>query len=220
MSKHHRALLVSASILLAAGAIGHEASAQNRYLRNLQETTGNKQLDQLIARELRSLERHMGVRPRFYIFDDGGRPNAAATLHKIRPNSDGTVVFGRTLLTKELYRGPYAKISVAGIMAHEYAHILQLKSGAGNVRVVYLELHADCMAGWYLWRSRGGRVQIQPFAQSLYEKGDFAYWSRKHHGTPRQRMTAMIAGYRAGDLNRNQAYKYCISVSTKVQRTR
>ena len=113
----------------------------------------------------------MGVRPGFYIYDDHGKPNAAATLRKVRRNSDGTVVFGRTLLVRELYRGPYAAIAVAGIMAHEYAHILQLRSGAGNVRVVLLELHADCMAGWYLRRSRGGRVKIQPFARSPLRKG-------------------------------------------------
>ena len=30
----------------------------------------------------------------------------------------------------------------------------------------------------------------------------------------------MIAGYNAGDLGRKAAYKYCISVATKVRRRR
>ncbi len=212
-----RSLLI-VCVVVALGGVS--AWGRTLHLRDLRETTGNPKLDKHIAKELRRLEKHFGVRPHFFIYNDRGRPNAAASLRRLRPNSDGTVVFGRTLLVKELYRGRYASIAVAGIMAHEYAHILQLRSGVRNVRVVHLELHADCMAGWYLGRSRGGRVRIQPFAQSLYEKGDYAYWNRKHHGTPRQRIHAMIAGYRANDLGRRAVYKYCISVATKVQRKR
>lgn len=183
----------------------------------LRETTGNPKLDRLIVRELRTLKRIYRVNPGFYVYNDRGRPNAAATLKRVNRNTDGTVLFGRTLLVKELYRGRYADIAVAGIMAHEFAHILQLRRGAGRTRVMYLELHADCMAGWYLERSRRGRLNIQPFARSLYEKGDFHYWSRSHHGTPRQRMTAMIAGYKAGELDLDQAYTYCTTVATRVR---
>lgn len=207
--------ILAALTLALAGIDG--ASAQWYAPYQLRETTGNPKLDRLIVRELRQLKRIFRVNPGFYVYNDQGRPNAAATLRRVHRNSDGTVLFGRTLLVNELYRGPYASIAVAGIMAHEFAHIVQLRRGAGRNRIVYLELHADCMAGWYLERSRKGRLDIQPFARSLYEKGDFHYWSRSHHGTPRQRIRAMIAGYKAGELNLNQTYKYCTTVATRVR---
>ncbi len=200
---------------MAATAGGAAAQWYAPY--NFRESTGNANLDRLIVRELRQLKRIFRINPGFYVYNDHGRPNAGATLKRVRYNSDGTVMFGRTLLVRELYRGRYADIAVAGIMAHEFAHIVQLRRGAGRNRIVYLELHADCLAGWYLERSRNGRLNIQPFARSIYEKGDFHYWSRSHHGTPRQRISAMIAGYKAGELNLDQAYKYCTTVATRVR---
>lgn len=212
--------ILSPALLLAVGgsavSVGG-ANAQWYASYQLRETTGNPNLDRLIIRELRRLKRIFRVNPGFYVYNDHGRPNAAATLKRVRRNSDGTVLFGRTLLVKELYRGPYASIAVSGIMAHEFAHIVQLRRGAGRNRVLYLELHADCMAGWYLERSRRGNLDIQPFARSIYEKGDYHYWSRSHHGTPRQRISAMIAGYKAGELGLDQAYTYCTTVATRVR---
>jgi hypothetical protein len=203
--------------LIASAWTSGVAAAQWYSGYGLRESTGNPNLDRLIVRELRELKRIFKVNPGFYVYDDHGRPNAAATLKRVRGDSDGTVLFGRTLLVRELYRGPYASIAVAGIMAHEFAHIVQLRRGAGRNRVMYLELHADCMAGWYLERSRRGDFDIQPFARSLYEKGDFAYWNRSHHGTPRQRIRAMIAGYKAGELGLDQVYQYCTTVATRVR---
>ena len=209
------ALAIVTSIAAIAGT--SDAAARRFTYYNRSNTTGVRALDRLIAREKVRLRRLFRVRPYVFIYNDRGRPNAAATLQRVRRGTDGTVLFGRTLMVRELYRGRYASTAVAGIMAHEYAHIVQLRRGAGRVRTVFLELHADCMSGWYLQRSRRGRLTIQPFARSLYQKGDYLYWSRAHHGTPRQRIRALIAGYKAGDLALNQTYKYCISVATRVR---
>jgi hypothetical protein len=183
-------------------------------------STGVPRLDRLIAREQARLRAEFRVNPTVYIYDDHGRPNALASSRSSRYGRTGTIYFGRTLMVRELYQGPYRVTAVVGIMAHEYSHILQMIRGdARGNRIVLLELHADCMAGWYLRRTRGANLDIQPFARSLFDKGDYAYWNRNHHGTPRQRMFAMAAGANAWELVRDQAYTYCFSVARRVPQT-
>jgi len=209
--------LLLAAVVWFGARFAPDAGAQTRRY-EVSRTTGNPALDRYIQAERRSLDRLFGVQPEVLIYNDSGKPNALATLQTRRPGYDGTILFGITLLRNELFQSTFGGTAVAGIMAHEYAHVLQLRRGAGKVRVMFLELHADCMAGWYLKRSRNGRISIQPFARSIFEKGDYAYWSREHHGTPKQRITAIVAGYSAGELPRDSAYNYCVSVATRVRR--
>ena len=162
------------------------------------KTTGNMLLDQKMNEEKLFLTMHFGVNPSMFTFDDHGVPNAFAT-----PQNDpfcmlcgGSIFLGQALLVDELWSMDKGPLAVAGIMAHEYAHILQLKKGS-NLQGKYRELHADFLAGHYM----GSRtlfpsaVAVRAFANSLYQKGDFAFWDPSHHGTPEERVRAMVNGY-------------------------
>jgi hypothetical protein len=77
----------------------------------------------------------------------------------------------------------------------EFSHILQFKEGS-TLRGAQRELHADYMAGYYLGRkSHFLQTNIANFADSPFEKGDYAFWSQTHHGTPQERVAAMVAGF-------------------------
>ena len=162
------------------------------------KTTGDPQLDQRFNEEGYMLYRVFNVSPNLLIFDDRGSSNAFA----LPVGPTGTVCFGIGLIRDELWRrGEHA---LAGIMAHEFAHILQFQHGCplgGRDR----ELHADFLAGYYL--SRKGyftRTNIFAFAQSLFEKGD--YWDPSHHGTPDERVAAMMEGFKYGGQALPSAY--------------
>jgi uncharacterized protein len=96
---------------------------------------------------------------------------------------------------------------VAYVVAHEYAHNVQTElgffDGGINQSVKPFELQADCMAG--LWANsvyREGRLEpgdVEEAMQTAQNVGDFEFLSPQHHGTPRERRNAWLAGYRTGD---------------------
>ena len=96
---------------------------------------------------------------------------------------------------------------VAYVVAHEYAHNVQTELGFfdGGIEqgVKPFELQADCMAG--LWANsvyREGRLQagdVEEAMRTAENVGDFEYLSPQHHGTPRERRDAWLAGYRTGE---------------------
>ena len=69
------------------------------------------------------------MNPAFLIFNDQGSPNAFATPKRFDPQyGDGSVVFGYQLLNSEIQQTGPDNFTVATIMAHEFAHILQFNS--------------------------------------------------------------------------------------------
>ncbi len=61
------------------------------------------------------------------------------------------------------------------------------------------ELHADCLAGVYMGKTRvHAKDRMSAFAQSLFARGDYAFNSPYHHGAPEQRVAAMEIGYDLG----------------------
>jgi len=136
-----------------------------------------------------------GVNPNLVMFDDGQSPNAFASPQITLYGFTGTVYFGIGLVRNQLWSMDKGEAAVAGIMAHEFSHILQMKMGS-TLTGKYRELHADFMAGYYLHaKSYVARADIKPFAQSLFETGDYNFRSPVHHGTPEERVSAMLAGY-------------------------
>jgi len=148
-----------------------------------------------MQQEIYLLNTVFGVAPAFGCFNDGTSPNALATNAPLAGQRDGTVLFGRRLLMEEVPKGEWAA-AVLGIMAHEWAHIRQFKVQDARA-TKFRELHADCCAGWYLgWKRANGRTFVgHSFLQSLFEKGDFAFNSPTHHGTPEERVEAMQVGF-------------------------
>lgn len=172
------------------------------------KTTGNPDLDMRFNQEATMIYSVFGVNPNLFIFDDGRSPNAYASPEITLPGYTGTVYFGTSLLRSELWSMSKGGHAVAGIMAHEFAHILQLRANSrlsGRAR----ELHADFLAGYYLGRkSYFLPTDIRGFANSLFEKGDHAFWSREHHGTPHERVNAMVAGFQSANADLRSAYLY------------
>jgi predicted metalloprotease len=119
------------------------------------------------------------------------------------------VMLGQTRIVNELqvvnHRG-WGGITVAGIMAHEFAHIYQfstqyrqrLRELDDTVKPV--ELHADFLAGYHLGLKRrsGASMDIGAWMDGAYLLGDENYELKEHHGTPKERQRAVREGYRTG----------------------
>ena len=65
--------------------------------------------------------------------------------------------------------------------------------------VVLFELHADCLAGVYMGRTRvHEKDRVRAFGEDLFAHGDYDFNSPYHHGAPEQRVAAMEMGYDLG----------------------
>ncbi|MGK7872326.1 MAG: neutral zinc metallopeptidase [Xenococcaceae cyanobacterium] len=88
--------------------------------------------------------------------------------------------------------------ALAYIIAHEYAHAMQTAYGFEPGVTLITELQADCLAGVYLGVipniifDEKDIVEITSFA---YRIGDYAWGSEHHHGTPEQRVQAVMLGF-------------------------
>lgn len=90
--------------------------------------------------------------------------------------------------------------ALAYIIAHEYAHAMQVAYRFMPKSVTAAELQADCLAGAYL-----GSIpnlvfddrDVQEITTFAYRIGDYARWSQQHHGTPAQRVKAVAIGMQA-----------------------
>lgn len=86
--------------------------------------------------------------------------------------------------------------ALAYVIAHEYAHAMQAAFGLMSRQTRITELQADCLAGVYLGSltnlvfDRSDLVEIASLAHRL---GDYR-WGRGHHGTPEQRLNAVMHG--------------------------
>jgi hypothetical protein len=165
-------------------------------------SSGNEDLDRALIAEVKKIDQIFQIDPGYRFLRDGDHPNAYATENALVQGTSGTVLFGLTLMEGEL-QTEYGGAAIAGIAAHEGAHILQYKTDDIRRRLTGptaqpIELHADFMAGYYF--SRTGRTErsLVVFAESLFSKGDYQYNDPGHHGTPKQRVASMRAGYGDG----------------------
>jgi hypothetical protein len=171
-------------------------------------STGEAILDRQLAAEAHRLVRNFGFQPGLRILYWPNADNALAVSQTIVPGTQGTVLLGRDMLFKELKenRRGWGGLAVAGIMAHEFAHIFQFFNGYEqrlantNGTVELMELHADFMAGYHLGlkRKEGRAMDIGAFMDSIYFRGDNKEYMRAHHGRPRERQRAVREGYRLG----------------------
>ena len=177
--------------------------------------THNDVLDHQLPSEYDKVKRIFEVQAGLRFIDDDDAPNAYAmpksTDQHINDERDGTVLLGRTLLSKELQiRGGS---TVSGIMAHEFGHIRQYV----NQKRLYTdlttnqptqklaELHADYMAGYYLrykHETSNNSMDIAAFKNFIYEMGDYAFNDHTHHGTPSDRERAVDGGWACGRYGR------------------
>ncbi len=190
---------------LGFGALGN--------LPDLRPSSGNPQLDRAMIAEIRKVDRIFGINPAYSYFYDGS-PQAYATTEQLVdfPGTQGTIVFGLNLVASEL-NSEYGGAAVAGIAAHEGGHIYQffrlgrdlLARLRNRPTTREFDLHADFMAGYYFAATGRTERSLVVFAESLFAKGDYMYNHPQHHGTPDERVRAMRAGYRHGDLSVEEA---------------
>jgi hypothetical protein len=168
-------------------------------------TTGSPKLDKILSDEGKILSEMFSIEVELYAYDDQDKPNAYANKACNTLNCDGSVRLGKRLLLDELVNSN-GYVSIVGIMAHEFAHILQFTLKHSFTSKLS-ELQADFLAGWYLGKTKELKIEeLEPFARSLYEKGDFEFWSTDHHGTPAERAEMMIQGFQYSNLNLEEAY--------------
>lgn len=168
-------------------------------LGNLYKTSGNQQLDAWHYGEYTNLVQKFGVAPDLFFYDDGSSPNAYFTPEISNVQyPDGQVAIGFNWIKKEFANSPTnSGVSIAIIMAHEFAHCVDAKYKALNTRSFRSELFADYLAGCYLHlKSMSvGEQYVSEVANSFYSIGDFGFNEPGHHGTPEQRRSCLMAGY-------------------------
>lgn len=164
------------------------------------KTTGDAGLDRTINAEASGLSQVFGVTPALYTLDDQQASNAYANCQ------DGVLLIGLRLLREELWSMERGGLAVAGIMAHEFAHIYQCRRGT-SLSGRDLELQADYLAGWYMRHNKSMYgIDISGFARTIWSKGDYDFRSPSHHGTPEQRVAAMNAGFNNDTTSTATAY--------------
>jgi predicted metalloprotease len=115
------------------------------------------------------------------------------------------VLFGLRLLRKLMASPINPEVGVAAVCAHEYGHILQFKLGIldklrrNHPTVKRVELHADFMSGYFAGLRRKERPQFpaQVVTTTIGALGDTLRSASDHHGTPAERRSAVVAGYKA-----------------------
>jgi uncharacterized protein len=103
----------------------------------------------------------------------------------------------------------YGDAAIAYIVAHEYSHAIQEKSGIdGSNNVTRHELQADCLAGFYMGIIPNvdfDEQDIREIAAQAYAIGDKEFNNAQHHGTPRERQAAVLKGFEAASTKSIQA---------------
>ena len=165
--------------------------------------SGDRDFDFALAQTLAKISNALDVVPGFAYYDDYDARNAYATDVRRSNGADGTVLFGRRLLSRCMSGPDNPEIGVACICAHEFGHILQYKRGldqlvgAGQPTVKRVELQADFFAGY----CAGLRKREKPsfpaavFAVTQYGMGDNMIHDPDHHGTPDERAAAIVRGF-------------------------
>jgi len=118
----------------------------------LSQSSGNQKVDIGSRNEYNIVSRWTGLKPGFAFFDDSDAPNAMATTQSILGGNHGTILYGKTLLSREMATSGSPAASM--IFMHEFAHIIEFNVGVRRINP-QLELLADFMAGWYLARVKG-----------------------------------------------------------------
>lgn len=152
--------------------------------------SGNKALNAKAVAYTRHLNGVFGIHAKACFLDDNP-PNAWS-------RNDETILIGRNLIRKEFEE--HGNVALYGILAHEWAHQMQYREKPGTIIGGTLaELQADCVAGYHLGMfGQVNQDEVTTFTQSLFKKGDYAFNSPTHHGTPDTRIRVMLWGYEKG----------------------
>jgi len=180
---------------------GHDPNSSGA--RKYSVSTGNRAVDNAIVIDLTELNKQFGVFVPVY-FENSDVKNAYFTNQKfpeliledtgkLDENYTGSVFIAAGLWNDESVKNQ--GFALPAIISHEFAHAMQY-SRRFPYSGKWLELHADYMAGWFT--GHRGRFTFQDdlkILQSFFEKGDYNFFSKQHHGTPHERANAFYQGY-------------------------
>ena len=180
--------------------------------------SGNKDFDMALAQTLAKIASAFEVLPHFAYYDDYDGQNAYATNAVRSKRSDGTVLFGQGLLQELMANIESPAVAVAAVCAHEFGHILQYKRGLDRVlldkqpTVKRVELQADFFAGYFAGKRKLERPSYPAAVVAItqFGYGDNDVDSESHHGTPKQRGDAVVAGF-------NAAYRSQLSLADAIE---
>jgi hypothetical protein len=169
--------------------------------RTLLRTSGNPQLDAALAAEMRAQSRFFGISPAFLLYS-GEHQNAAASARTLIPGTEGTIFYDLAFLQHHLSTAQWGGTVVAGIIAHEFAHLHQYSTGQYrklrrlHQTVKFAELHADFISGFFMAsKQAGGTIDLRDFFDAFYNLGDSQFHLETHHGTRAERYFAVKGGY-------------------------
>ncbi len=135
-----------------------------------------------------------GVTVLFVLEISKKQPNAYAFIYEGMP----FIALGYYLYHDELER--FGPMGVLGVLAHVYAHILQIKYGWRDYPGPRdQELEADLLAALFIARHYGhNSKQVDLFLESVYQSGDSLVHSCQHHGFGYMRQAAARLGIEWG----------------------
>ena len=167
-----------------------------RHGMHIEETTGNQELDKILFEQKKSLESVFPVHVELHFgIEQSQSGNAYFSPSCQSLHCNGEIVLGRFLMV-ELAKRSDSYLRLVSVFAHEYGHAMQHKYGwSGNGK--WRELHADYLAGYYMGLCRlSSEEEILSIFTEFASRGDFAFNSPGHHGTPEERSCAFIEGYK------------------------
>ncbi|WP_143328241.1 hypothetical protein [Caballeronia pedi] len=153
--------------------------------------------DEGVQIEQTLLNRVFRVSPEFRFFNDIFAPTAKTERLQKRASR---ILFGVHLVRHEITLNPkFWESSLIGILAHEWAHAYQFRSGLQELKFIQ-ELHADFLSGWYLGL-KGQVINSEAFSETLFEKGqkNTGFFDPDAYGSPEQRVNAMLNGLENGE---------------------
>ncbi len=164
-------------------------------------TSGDKNLDRILAAEMIEQSRFFGLKPAFMLYG-GQDENALAMSDTIMPGTQGTIFYNLGFLKSQLKSSQWGGAIIAGIIAHEFTHIYQFYSTyaarleALHATVKFQELHADYISAFYMARKYvSSKVKLDAYFDEFYRLGDYDFGSKDHHGTKEERYFAIKAGH-------------------------
>jgi hypothetical protein len=178
------------------------------------DSSGDPNLDRILAAEMITQSKFFGLRPAFLLYD-GVNENAIATPATVLDRTQGTILYNLPFLKKQLLSTEWGGTVVSGVIAHEFAHIFQFHSeymsrlAELHQTVKFQELHADFLSAFYMGRKHvSSPLKLNDYFDQFYNLGDYEFDRKDHHGTKAERYFATKAGYNLALGNPGQGIQF------------
>jgi hypothetical protein len=180
----------------------------------LLSSSGDSNLDRILAAEMIQQAKFFGMRPAFMLYS-GPNQNALASSRTVLAGTQGTILYNLPFLQSQLKSGDWGGAIVAGVLAHEFSHIYQFYSPYGprlealHNTVKFPELHADYVSAFYMAKKYvADKVKLDSYFDEFYRLGDYDFNTKDHHGTREERYFAVKSGHNLSLLNKDKGIDF------------